>query len=81
MTEPKHEEQGECVAGQFRRDIFHRCLGSVSYSLGVQVESGLLQRHVLTTAVMKRIMLWLSEGPLYLKSSPGFHMAPQLVDT
>lgn len=35
MTEPKHEEQGECVAGQFIECHVHRHSGSVSNSLSV----------------------------------------------
>lgn len=38
MTEPKHEEQGECVAGQFIECHVHRHSGSVSNSLSVRVE-------------------------------------------
>lgn len=37
-----------------------------------KLTSGLLQFNVLTTAVMSGILLWMSEGPLYLKSGPGF---------
>lgn len=34
MTEPKHEEQGQCVAGQFQETLF-TCL---CLTLGVQVD-------------------------------------------
>lgn len=56
-----------------RREPFFTGIQSLFRTLWVSVlRSGLLGCHVLPTAGINGILLWMSEGPLYLKSGPGF---------